>query len=78
MWELYAFWTLVPFLVAGILNGSGGPSAVPLASFAIIASGGIGCVAAGYLAAAASRSRSYRSGSPRLPFPPSGTRLRGR
>jgi hypothetical protein len=52
MWELYAFWTLVPFLVAAILHGTGGPSAAPLASFAIIASGAIGCVAAGYLAAA--------------------------
>lgn len=52
MWELCAFWTLVPFLVAAILQGAGGPSAVPLASFGIIASGAIGCVAAGYLATA--------------------------
>lgn len=52
MWELYAFWTLVPFLVADILHGAGGPAAAPFASFAIIASGALGCVAAGYLAAA--------------------------
>jgi hypothetical protein len=58
MWELYAFWTLVPFLVAGILHGAGGPSAVPFASFAIIASGALGCVAAGYLAAAIGSARS--------------------
>lgn len=52
MWELYAFWTLVPFLVADILHGAGGPAAAPFASFAIIASGALGCVAAGYLATA--------------------------
>lgn len=52
MWELYAFWALVPFLVASILHGDGGPSAVPFASFAIIASGALGCVAVGHLAAA--------------------------
>ena len=52
MWELYAFWTIVPFLVALALapRASGTPaSSVSLGSFVVIAVGAFGCVAAGRL-----------------------------
>lgn len=49
MWELYAFWTLVPLLVADALSPTGG--AVPAWSFAVIAVGAIGCVVGGRLSA---------------------------
>lgn len=50
MWELYAFWTVTPFLVALVL-ASHAPGVVEIAawSFAIIAIGGLGCVAGGAL-----------------------------
>lgn len=48
MWELYAFWTLVPFLVrqAG-LPAQLGFGSVPAWSFAVIAAGALGCVLGG-------------------------------
>jgi len=51
MWELYAFWTLVPFLVAAILADSSGSGSlgVPAWAFIIIATGGAGCIAGGWL-----------------------------
>ena len=46
MWELYAFWTFVPF----ILTTFGGDSLpIPLYSFLIIAIGGLACVLGGHL-----------------------------
>jgi len=45
MWELYAFWTLVPFLLAGLVA----PAQVPGWSFAVIGIGALGCVAGGRL-----------------------------
>ena len=45
MWELYAFWTVVPFLLAPIVDAR----MIPLMSFVVIASGAIGCVAGGLL-----------------------------
>ena len=42
MWELYAFWAFVPWLLAA----QGAPQ-VPLWSFAVIAAGSLGCVAGG-------------------------------
>jgi MFS family permease len=50
-WELYAFWTVVPFFVAAALGtaGSTDPVAVSAWSFAVIGSGAVGCVAAGRL-----------------------------
>lgn len=59
MWELYAVWTLVPFLLAALfpaLDAAG----VSLASFAFIALGGVGCVAGGLA--------SGRFGSARVAF----------
>jgi MFS family permease len=46
MWELYAFWTLVPILVAAVLAAPG-REAVSSWSFAVIAVGAIGCVVGG-------------------------------
>lgn len=55
MWELYAFWTLVPTFVARVVAGAPGPAGSPAgspaatsgASFAIIAIGAASCVAGG-------------------------------
>jgi len=52
MWELYAFWTLVPFLAAGVLAGAGPAPAlwqVSAWSFAVIGAGGLGCILGGRL-----------------------------
>ena len=51
MWELYAMWTIAPFLVAMILAPTGPASAARLAawSFAIIGVGALGCIAGGFL-----------------------------
>jgi MFS family permease len=52
MWELYAFWTLVPFLVALVLakGGQAAPAAVSAWSFAVIGAAGVlGCVLGGRL-----------------------------
>ncbi|HEY5632933.1 MAG TPA: MFS transporter [Burkholderiaceae bacterium] len=43
MWELYAFWTLVPFMLAAIVA----PGQVSGWAFAVIAAGGAGCVIGG-------------------------------
>jgi len=52
MWELYAFWTLVPFLIAGVLASSVSAPAlwqVSAWSFAVIGAGGVGCILGGRL-----------------------------
>jgi MFS family permease len=51
MWELYAFWTLAPLLVALVLADSGmnQPVYVAYAAFAIIGVGAAGCVLGGML-----------------------------
>jgi MFS family permease len=50
MWELYAFWTLAPFLVAGLARDAA-PATVSAWTFAIIAAGAIGCIAGGAISA---------------------------
>ena len=51
MWELYTFWTLVPMLVVrtALDRGPGRLGSVSALSFAIIASGAVGCIVGGAL-----------------------------
>jgi MFS family permease len=51
MWELYAFWTLAPFLLAMVLarGEPAAPAAVSAWSFAVIGAGALGCVLGGRL-----------------------------
>jgi MFS family permease len=49
MWELYAFWTILPVFIthSGVLKALG-LSNVPLATFLIMACGAVGCLLGGY------------------------------
>ncbi len=49
MWELYAFWTVVPLLIAPVLEreGWGAARTVSLLAFAVIGLGAAGCVVGG-------------------------------
>jgi MFS family permease len=51
MWELYAFWTLVPILVTGILTSAAPTSKLVVSgwSFAVIGIGAVGCIAGGVM-----------------------------
>ena len=49
MWELYAFWAVVPTLVIAALSHPGSPTALATTSFLVIASGVLGCVAGGII-----------------------------
>jgi MFS family permease len=51
MWELYAFWTVVPFLLAPVLarGGQTASLAVSAWSFAVIGAGALGCILGGRL-----------------------------
>lgn len=51
MWELYAFWTVVPFLVAhaAALDPRSTSRIVSWIAFAVIAAGSVGCIAGGTL-----------------------------
>jgi len=46
MWELYAFWTLVPFLLVAAL-AQPAPAEVAWWSFAVIGAGALGCIVGG-------------------------------
>jgi MFS family permease len=51
MWELYAFWSVVPWLAAPVVkelaNSHGAAPPVALVSFVVIAAGALGCIAGG-------------------------------
>ncbi|MEK6594368.1 MAG: MFS transporter [Pseudomonadota bacterium] len=51
MWELYAFWTVVPLLAAQVLQRTDWqqPAQVSMLSFAVIGIGALGCIAGGRL-----------------------------
>jgi MFS family permease len=50
MWELYAFWSLLPFFLAGRLPPSPpGSDRVALVAFLTVALGGLGCAAGGWV-----------------------------
>lgn len=51
MWELYAFWTLVPMLLVPILDRDGTVSRAAISgwSFLVIGAGAIGCIAGGVI-----------------------------
>ena len=51
MWELYAFWTITPFLLGMALarHSPASPAVIALGSFIVIGAGGIGCIAGGFL-----------------------------
>jgi len=61
MWELYAFWAFVPFVIAAHVAANGGLDLnVPLWAFAVIAAGFLGCAGGGLF--------SLRAGSARVAF----------
>jgi MFS family permease len=56
MWELYAMWTWIPFMIRASLSERGSdPAWAEVASFLVIGCGAIGCVVAGAIADRAGR-----------------------
>lgn len=51
MWELYAFWALVPLLMRDVLGASADPAALSAMSFLVVGAGGLACMAGGALSA---------------------------
>ena len=51
MWELYAFWTLVPILLVSVMSRAGPHDATTISgwAFAVIGVGAIGCIAGGVI-----------------------------
>ena len=59
MWELYAFWTLVPLLLLPVLSrdAAAAPAQVSGWAFAVIAVGALGCIAGGVVSRTAGSAR---------------------
>jgi len=57
MWELYTLWAFVPYIFSFYNSSNHQALNVPLWSFIIIAAGGIGCIAGGYVSQKAGSSR---------------------
>jgi MFS family permease len=58
MWEMIAMWSWIgPFLAAAFARASGSPRAASLATFAVIAAGGLGCTWGGRLSDRGGRER---------------------
>ena len=59
MWELYAFWTLVPLLLLPLLSREGAASPVQVSgwAFAVIAIGTLGCIVGGAISRTAGSAR---------------------
>src|SRR6185503_11944625 len=56
MWELYAMWTWIPFMIrASLSQRKSDPALAEVASFLVIGCGAIGCIAAGAIADRAGR-----------------------
>ncbi|HUU73581.1 MAG TPA: MFS transporter [Burkholderiales bacterium] len=49
MWELYAFWTIVPFLLLPVLASTDSTSLIPAWAFGVIGAGAAGCIFGGWL-----------------------------
>ncbi|UCH49971.1 MAG: MFS transporter [Betaproteobacteria bacterium] len=49
MWELYAFWTIVPFLLISVLASSSNNAMTSAWAFAVIGAGAAGCISGGWL-----------------------------
>lgn len=50
MWELYAFWAFIPFILRYYNESTGADLNVPLWSFITIGAGGLSCAAGGHIA----------------------------
>jgi len=50
MWELYAFWTIIPLLLVQFLDKGASVFVTSGLTFVIIAAGAVGCISGGYLA----------------------------
>lgn len=60
MWELYTFWAFVPFILASFNQLNNSDINIPIWSFIVIATGGIGCILGGII--------SQKTGSKKVAF----------
>jgi MFS family permease len=60
MWELYTFWAFVPFMLTGFNQLNNSNINIPVWSFIVIATGGLGCILGGII--------SQKAGSKKVAF----------